>query len=604
MTSTVQTAATDKVADPEKPAGEQPGGLRPLLRLRPWVKPYRGVVWFMVVTALGAMVAQSLVPLVIEAVVNGPIKRHETSGIWALAGLALLLGVGEAVLFFLRRWAMASGSLSIETDLRRDLYAHMQKLPVSFHDQWSSGQLLSRMSTDLSTLRRFIGFAFVFLIANAATVVIVAVLLLHIHLVLGLIVIVLLGPLVVTTRYYESRYSKEARTAQDLTGDLATSVEEAALGIRVIKSYGRRPQMLRTFTGGAQTLRTAELAKVRTLSWFFTTLDAYPQLVLAVVTFGGVVAVAHGSLSVGALVAFVTLYLRLIWPLVSMGWLIAVTQEAASAARRIFEVMDVEPDIVDPANPVTLPEVQHSSVRFEDVSFIYPGADAPVLDHVDLDIRPGETMALVAATGGGKTTMTALVPRLYDTTGGRVTIDGVDVRDMALSDLRTRVAMAFEEATLFSASVRENLTLGRENASDADIAEAIEIAQAGFVHDLPFGLETRIGEQGMSLSGGQRQRLALARAVLGRPKVLVLDDPLSALDVHTEKLVEQALRRVLTATTALIVAHRPSTVLLADRVALLQDGRITDVGTHSELLARSPAYHDLLAQDSELETAQ
>ena len=337
---------------------------------------------------------------------------------------------------------------------------------------------------------------------------------------------------------------------------------------------------------------------MRTLAWFFTTLDAYPQLLLAVVTCGGVIAVAHHALSVGALVAFLTLYLRLVWPLIALGWLLAVPEEAASATKRIFEVMDVVPTVLDPVTPTPLPDVPTSSLVFEDVTFAYPGADAPILRGVDLAIRPGETMALVASTGAGKTTLTALAPRLYDVTGGQVLLDGVDVRDLRLADLRTRVAMAFEDATLFSASVRENLTLGREDASDADVAEAIEVAQAGFVHDLPFGLATRIGEQGLSLSGGQRQRLALARAVLGRPKVLVLDDPLSALDVHTEKLVEDALRRVLAGTTALIVAHRPSTVLLADRVALLSDGRIADVGTHSELLARSPAYRDLLSQQS------
>ena len=594
------TADPPRAADAVERSAEAPG-MAPLLRLRPWVRPYRKAMWFMILTALGAMLAQSLVPLVIMAVVNGPIAHHDTTGLWGLAAVALVLGVAEAGLFFLRRWAMSISSLAIETDLRRDLYAHMQRLPVSFHDRWSSGQLLSRMTTDLSTLRRFIGFAFVFLLANSATVLVVTVLLLHLQLTLGLIVVVLLAPVVVTTRYYEARYSREARTAQDLTGDLATSVEESALGIRVIKAYGRRPQMLQTFTAGAGTLRTAELAKVRTLAAFFTTLDAYPQFVLAIVTVGGVVAVAHGGLSVGAFVAFVTLFLRLLWPLIALGWLIAVTQEAGSAARRIFEVMDLEPDIVDLPSPADLPNVPYSELRFEHVGFTYPASDTPILNDVNLDIRPGETMALVAATGAGKTTLTALVPRLYDVTSGRVTIDGVDVRDMRLSDLRTRVAMAFEDATLFSASVRENLTLGRENTTEADVLEAIEIAQADFVFDLPHGLDTRIGEQGMSLSGGQRQRLALARAVLGRPRVLVLDDPLSALDVQTEHLVEAALRRVLTGTTALIVAHRPSTVLLADRVALLQDGRIADVGTHSELLTRSPAYYDLLAQESELE---
>ena len=233
--------------------------------------------------------------------------------------------------------------------------------------------------------------------------------------------------------------------------------------------------------------------------------------------------------------------------------------------------------------------------------FRYQDAGEDVLRGIDLTIREGETMALVGATGCGKTTLTALVARLHDVTGGRITIGGRDVRDVSLDELRSVVATAFEEATLFSASVRENLTLGRPSVTDADVAEAIEVAQAGFVDELPFGLDTRIGEQGLSLSGGQRQRLALARAVLGRPRVLVLDDPLSALDVQTEAQVEAALRRVLGTTTALVVAHRPSTVLLADRVALMADGRIAAVGTHSELLATVPEYRDLLAQTSELE---
>jgi ATP-binding cassette subfamily B protein len=240
-------------------------------------------------------------------------------------------------------------------------------------------------------------------------------------------------------------------------------------------------------------------------------------------------------------------------------------------------------------------------LHFEDVYFRFPDADRDVLAGVDLCIEAGETMALVGAVGSGKTTLTALVPRLYDVTGGRITLGGVDIRDLRLDQLRHAVTTAFEDATLFSASVYENLTLGRSGLNDADVAEAIEVAQADFVYELPFGLDTRIGEQGLSLSGGQRQRLALARAVLGRPRVLVLDDPLSALDVHTEAQVEEALRRVLSSTTALVVAHRPSTVLLADRVALLVDGRIAAVGTHRELLDTVPAYRKLLAQTSELE---
>lgn len=551
----------------------------------------------MVVTASGAMLAQSLVPLVIGRVVDGPIRHHQTSGIYGLAGLALALGLAEATLFYLRRIAMSNAALGVESDARAELFAHVQRLPVSFHDQWPTGQLLSRLTTDLSTIRRFIGFGFVFLIANSGTAVVVIVLLINIHFWLGLAVFIAMTPLAYFTRRFELRYSREARLAQDLTGDLATSVEESALGIRVIKSYGRRPQMLAGFTAHAERLRGAEIVKLRTLGLFWALLEGMPQLILAGVTWGGVVAVAHHSMSIGQLVAFLTLYLRLVWPIVSLGWLLALTEEAASAARRLFEVLDTKPTIIDPEKPVAAET--GTSLVFRDVHFRFQDADRDVLRGVDLTIEPGETMALVGGVGSGKTTLTALVPRLYDVTGGQVLIGGVDVRDLRLDQLRHAVSTAFEEATLFSASVFENLTLGRSGISDADVTEAIDVAQAGFVYSLPYGLDTRIGEQGMSLSGGQRQRLALARAVLGRPRVLVLDDPLSALDVQTEAVVEAALRRVLAATTALVVAHRPSTVMLADRVALLEDGRISAVGTHSELLAQVPAYRELLSQSSE-----
>ncbi|HET8658287.1 MAG TPA: ABC transporter ATP-binding protein, partial [Micromonosporaceae bacterium] len=310
------------------------------------------------------------------------------------------------------------------------------------------------------------------------------------------------------------------------------------------------------------------------------------------------------DLTLGGLVAFVSLQLMLIWPIDSLGWIIANGQEAMTAADRIYEVFDTEPSIADRPGAVRVaPREVIGQVRFEGVAFTYPDTAAPVLRHIDLDVRPGETVAIVGVTGSGKTTLVSLVPRLYDVTAGRITIDGRDVRDIQLDSLRQVVGVAFEEPTLFSMSVRENLTLGRADASDEEIAEALAVAQAEFVYDLPWGLDTRVGEQGLSLSGGQRQRLALARAVLGRPKVLVLDDPLSSLDVHTEALVEEALSRVLHGTTALLVVHRPSTVALADRVALLQDGEIVAVGTHSELLATVPAYRAALSQEAEAEVA-
>jgi ATP-binding cassette, subfamily B, bacterial len=276
-----------------------------------------------------------------------------------------------------------------------------------------------------------------------------------------------------------------------------------------------------------------------------------------------------------------------------------MAQEAMTASARVLEIFDTAPAIV--SGPRVLREPK-GLLRFEGVGFRFPDQaedDELVLHDVDLEVSPGETVAIVGATGSGKTTLTALVPRLYDVSVGRVTIDGVDVRELELTNLRSIVATAFEEPTLFSMSARENLMLGRGDATDAEVLAALEVAQAGFVHDLPWGLDTRIGEQGMSLSGGQRQRLALARAVLARPRILVLDDTLSALDVHTEKLVEAALRQVLETATGIVVAHRASTVLLADKVALVQGGTITHVGKHSHLMATVPAYRELLSADAD-----
>ncbi|GAA3295990.1 hypothetical protein GCM10020295_24540 [Streptomyces cinereospinus] len=309
--------------------------------------------------------------------------------------------------------------------------------------------------------------------------------------------------------------------------------------------------------------------------------------------------VADGRLSAGTLVAFLSTALALRWPVDSIGFLLAMSQEAATATERYCEVMDAEPETAT-APAGTAREVSaERGLRFHGVGFRYPDAPAgapPVLRHVDLHIRPGESMALVGATGSGKTTLTALVPRLHEVTSGRITLDGVDITALSRRELRAQVAVAFEEPTLFSASVAENVLMGAPGeAGAAELERALSVAQADFVHGLPQGADTQVGEQGLSLSGGQRQRLALARAVVGRPRFLVLDDPLSALDVHTEAAVEAALREVLAGTTALIVAHRPSTVLLADRVALLSDGRITAVGTHHELLRDHAEYAHLMS---------
>jgi ATP-binding cassette subfamily B protein len=359
-----------------------------------------------------------------------------------------------------------------------------------------------------------------------------------------------------------------------------------------LKAFGRGELAAQKFAEGATDLRSTELKKARLIANMWAYLLFLPETALGLSMLAGILLVADGSLTVGGLVAFFATATVLRWPTESIGFLLALTLDAKTAISRHFEVIDEPVSIQDPIEPKSIPNPK-GKLEFKDVHFSYPDQTAggkPLLKGVNLVLNPGESVALIGVTGSGKTTLTALTTRLFEATKGSIELDDVDIRSLTRSELRTHIAMAFEDATLFSSSVRENVLLGRPNATEADLSEALEIAQAQFVYDLPEGVETKIGEEGLSLSGGQRQRLALARAVAAKPAVLVLDDPLSALDVDTEAMVESALRTVLAKTTALIVAHRPSTVQLADRVALLQDGKIVAFGKHAELLASSPEY--------------
>ena len=582
--------------------GDHQSGVRNLWRLRRYLRPYRLQFAGLILAALAGTAVGIAVPLVIRRVVDGPIAHHDPGGLFALGALALLLGVAEATLTFIRRWSQSSQALGMEATIRQDIYAHLQRLPVAFHDRWQSGQLLARVTADLSVIRRFLSFGLLFLVVNLATYAVVVGLLIQLHWPLGLLVAASSLPLVVVSRRFTRTYLRTSRRMQDEQGDLATQVEETARGLRTVKSFGRQSFMSDQFGTGADRLRETAVDKGRQLAGTSAQFDLVPNLTLAAVLVAGAIEVAAGRLTIGELVAFVTLQLMLIWPIESLGWIIGNAQEAMTASDRIYEVLDAPPSIVDRPNALPAGHVK-GEVRFDDVWFSYPGSDVPVLRGISLTVKPGETLAVVGTTGCGKTTLVSLVPRLYDVTAGRITLDGRDIRDLRMCSLREVVGVAFEEPTLFSMSVRENLALGRADATDEEIHEALGLAQADFVDDLPWGLDTRVGEQGLSLSGGQRQRLALARAILSRPRVLVLDDPLSALDVHTEALVEKALAGVLADTTALLVVHRPSTVALADRVALLADGVIVASGTHSELLATVPAYRAVLSEAATADAA-
>ncbi|MFF5441727.1 ABC transporter transmembrane domain-containing protein [Streptomyces achromogenes] len=691
--------------------------VRTLLRLWPYVRPVRARLFTAAAVAVVASCTGLVIPLVLKWLVDGPVADRDPAGVWLGALYLLLLGIAEAVLFGIRRWLVARPLSHVEAEMRADLYRRLQRLPVAFHDRWASGQLLSRGTTDLMLLRMFLAFPLTFLLVNGVTILVGVAIMLAQDWTLGLVILGPAVPVLWTCVVFERRYARVARRAQDQVGDLTTVVEESVLGIRVVKGFGRHRSQARAFRELAGRLRGTELRKARLLATIWGVIVALPEVAIGAALVLGAVRVADGELSAGTLVAFLSTALALRWPVDSIGFLLAMTQEAATATERYFEVMDEAPEGSDPASapgPAAVGEDRAGSgarsvsgsdarsvpgsgdrsvpgsgdrpvpgsgdrpvpgsgdrsvsgsgtrsvpasdarpvpgsgarsvpasdarpvpasgdrsvpgsgarsvpvsgsrpasgagagagvrtgagIRFEGVRFRYPDAppgSPPLLDGIDLHIRAGESMALVGATGSGKTTLTALVPRLYEVTSGRITLNGVDITAMSREELRSRVAVAFEEPTLFSASVGENVLMGApDGAGKPELDRALAIARADFAHTLPQGTGTRVGEQGLSLSGGQRQRLALARAVVGRPEFLVLDDPLSALDVHTEAAVEAALRQVLADTTALIVAHRPSTVLLADRVALLSGGRIAAVGTHRQLLRDNAEYAHLMS---------
>jgi ATP-binding cassette subfamily B protein len=574
-----------------------------LWRLLPYIFPYRVRWTAMLTVAIVSLAATVSIPLMTKAVIDGPVRHQDQRGLWVLGLAAIGIGVTEAVLWFLRRWLISRATMGVEADIRKDLYARLQILPMSFHGRWQSGQLLSRIMNDLSSIRRFLSFGMVFLLLNTLQIIVVTGILLAMYWPLGVVVVVSIVPVTLTVLHFQQDYTRLSRLAQDQSGHVATHVEESALGVRVIKSFGRERYAFDRFDRQLTDLYDTQVRRVSVSAKFWALLEVIPNLTLIIVLGLGAYAAGHGYVTLGTLVAFITMMLSLVWPIASLGFLLSMMQESFTAANRIAEIFDAPRDIADgPSDDAP----RGGRLELDDVGFRFPDAHDGdyALRHVDLVVEPGETVALVGSTGSGKSVLASLLSRLYDVTDGAIRIDGKDIRELSLSALRQTVATAFEDPTLFSMSVAENLRLGRPHATDDELAQAVEVAAAQFVYDLPFGLDTRIGEQGMSLSGGQRQRLSLARAILATPKILVLDDTLSALDVHTEAIVEEALRRVLHSVTGIVVAHRASTVLLADRVALLEDGTITHVGTHAQLLASVPQYRYLLAADDEFDDAE
>jgi ATP-binding cassette, subfamily B, bacterial len=601
-------------------AGTPSQGVKPLAslwRVRQYLRPFYGQILVMLVGALLGSGTEIAIPLLTKAAIDGPIASskagHHGYGLLIPIGLAAIgLGIAEVALNLIRRRAQAGAVAGLEQSMRDDIYQHLQRLEPAFHDKWQSGQLLSRATTDLSAIRRFVGFGIVFMITSSTSFIVIIVLLIRLNLLLGLLTAGVFAPVTALCLRFERRYGVLSRRVQDQQDDLATRVEEAAAGIRVIKALGRRDQSAAVHARLAMIVYGTQVSKARLRGAFWASLDLVPNVTIAAILLIGALAVSNHSLTIGGLVAFVALVLQLVWPIEAMGYILALGQEGATAAQRVYEILDTPPGITGPqsdaeahASGLPASRTPHPSsgrLVLSHVSFSYPGTRDPVLRDVCLELSPGETVALVGGTGSGKTTLLYLIARLADATSGSITLDGTDIRQIPLTTLRTLVGCAFEDPTLFSVSVRENVALGLQGAPDESVRAALAAAQADFVDDLPWGLDTRIGEQGMSLSGGQRQRIALARAILAKPSVLLLDDPLSALDVHTEAKVTAALSRVLATSTALVVAHRPSTVELADKVALLRGGEIIAVGTHHELLNVNQHYQFLMRTDADAGT--
>lgn len=558
-----------------------------LKRLLPYLIPYRTRWIVIVVAATASLVATVGIPIMTRAVIDGPVRHHDQRGLWVLGSAAMGLGLCEAGMLFIRRWLTAHATMGVEADIRRDLHARLQILPMSFHQRWQSGQLVSRIMNDLGTIRDLLSFGAVFMMLNLLQITVVTVCLLVMYWPLGLVVLGSIVPIVATVLHYQGEFTRLSRQVQDQTGHVATHVEESTLGRGTVLAFGSEDQVFEQFDSAITTLYHVGRRKVSVAAKFWTLLEVIPNVALIVLLGFGAYAVGHGLVTIGTLAAFITMTLSLVWPVTAMGFLLSMTQEAMTAANRIAEIFDA-PGEFD--NGVQSDSAPRGRLELRDVGFRVPGDGAGrwLLRHVTLSLEPGETLALVGSTGAGKSLLTELLSRIHDVSEGRILLDGRDIPELSLSALRRLVCPLFEEPTVFSMSVAENLRLGRPAAGDAELVEAIELAGAQFVYDLPFGFDTRIGEQGMRLSTGQRQRLCIARALVAAPALLIIDDALPVADM---------LPRALRGASSVVVTRRPSTAQQADRVALLEHGTITHIGTHAELLAQVPRYRHLMTGD-------
>ena len=562
-------------------------------RLIGFLKPYRIGLTISVVLAIGSQIcAIALIWVTGHSVIDKALLGNDTTLLWEAVGAVLALGVVRAVLMLGRRILSGRQALDVEMDMRSRLYARLVRLSFGFYDRHQTGQLMSRATVDLQGVRFFLGYGLIFFFQNVLTVVSVAIVLFFFQWQLALIVLAITPILILLAYRYSHVAHPTLRDVQQKLADVATVAEENIVGVHVVKAFAQEPAEEEKFAVRNEALFAQTIHANRQRATYVPLLSFMPLLAQAGVLLVGARMVAGGSLSVGSFIAFNFFLAMLVMPLRSLGMWVGQAQRATASGERIFQILDEPEEVADRPEPIELPDGD-GAIYFEDVSFSYL-PDRPVLEHLDLALDAGTTVALIGHTGSGKTTLSSLVPRFYDVDSGRVLVDGVDVRDVKLASLRRAIGVIAQDPFLFSTTVRDNIAFGLPELTDAQIERVARLAQAHeFVERLPQGYDTVIGERGITLSGGQRQRIAIARALAVDPRILILDDATASVDATTEARIRAGLRQVMSGRTTLIIAHRLSTIALADEIVVLDGGRIACRGPHEELIRTSAVYREI-----------
>lgn len=555
--------------------------------------PYRKQVLLAILILLSTTALQLVVPVIIQQVIDTGLARRDLAYLGWAGGLILGVGVVRAFLYFWQRYLSAWIAQHVSFDLRNRLYDHIQRQPFTYHDHNSTGQLISRCIEDVRSTNEFTGTGIVELTSIVLLILGVTVLLFLTNARLAAIALLPMIPLFIMTTRFGRRIGGMFLQIDQALGELSARLQENVAGVQVVRAFAREPYEMERF---AQANRKVYEARVRTLTQFASLFPTTQLLVtlgtILILWFGGQM-VLRGQLTIGELVAFNAYLLMMATPAQQLTWMVNMAGEASAGLERIFEILDRPPEIASPLAPVVLPPLS-GQVEFRDVCFRYEGVHRAALRSIDLTVEPNQVVALIGPTGSGKTSLIHLIPRFYDVAEGAVRVDGHDVRTVDLVSLRRQIGIVLQTSLLFSESVAENIAFGRPDATDEEIIAAAKAAQAhDFILHLPHGYSTIVGERGLTLSGGQRQRLAIARALLMDPRILILDDSTSSVDTETEHLIQQALNQLMAGRTTFVIAHRMSTVRRADLILVMDQGRIVERGTHEELLAMDGLYREI-----------